>query len=464
MQLFDAKVYAERRKQLQKNVSSGLILLMGNEESPFNYTDNVYPFRQDDNFLYYFGIDKPGLAAIIDIDENKTILFGEDPDIMHIVWMGDLPSMSELAAAAGGADTAPYHDIENYLKAARQKNRTIHYLPPYRADNSIKLSQWLGLPVDALGANASVSLIKAVVAQASIKSAEEIAQMEAAVNTSGQMHVAVMKAAKAGMKEYELVGLAESIARAGGGGLPYTVILSVNGQILHNHYYGNTLQSGQLVLGDFGADTAMHYAGDITRTVPVDKQFNAMQKEIYQIVLDTEVAAIQSLKPGLKYLDVHLAAGLQIAEGLKALGLMKGDMQQAVADGAHALFFPHGLGHMIGLGVHDMEDLGEDYVGYGDEVTRSTQFGLRSLRLARALQPGFTLTVEPGIYFIPELIKKWRAENLHTPFINYEKLEAYYNFGGIRIEDNVLITQDGHRVFGNPIPKTIAEVEALRAG
>jgi len=464
MQLFDAKVYAERRKQLQKNVSSGLILLMGNEESPFNYTDNVYPFRQDDNFLYYFGIDKPGLAAIIDIDENKTILFGEDPDIMHIVWMGDLPSMSELATAAGGADTAPYHDIENYLKAARQKNRTIHYLPPYRADNSIKLSQWLGLPVDALGANASVPLIKAVVAQASIKSAEEIAQMEAAVNTSGQMHVAVMKAAKAGMKEYELVGLAESIARAGGGGLPYTVILSVNGQILHNHYYGNTLQSGQLVLGDFGADTAMHYAGDITRTVPVDKQFTAMQKEIYQIVLDTEVAAIRSLKPGLKYLDVHLAAGLQIAEGLKALGLMKGDMQQAVADGAHALFFPHGLGHMIGLGVHDMEDLGEDYVGYGDEVTRSTQFGLRSLRLARALQPGFTLTVEPGIYFIPELIKKWRAENLHTQFINYEKLEAYYNFGGIRIEDNVLITQDGHRVLGNPIPKTIAEVEALRAG
>lgn len=464
MQLFDAKVYAERRKQLQKNVSSGLILLMGNEESPFNYTDNVYPFRQDDNFLYYFGIDKPGLAAIIDIDENKTILFGEDPDIMHIVWMGDLPSMSELAAAAGGADTAPYHDIENYLKAARQKNRTIHYLPPYRVDNSIKLSQWLGLPVDALGANASVPLIKAVVAQASIKSAEEIAQMEAAVNTSGQMHIAVMKAAKAGMKEYELVGLAESIARAGGGGLPYTVILSVNGQILHNHYYGNTLQSGQLVLGDFGADTAMHYAGDITRTVPVDKQFTAMQKEIYQIVLDTEVAAIQSLKPGLKYLDVHLAAGLQIAEGLKALGLMKGDMQQAVADGAHALFFPHGLGHMIGLGVHDMEDLGEDYVGYGDEVTRSTQFGLRSLRLARALQPGFTLTVEPGIYFIPELIKKWRAENLHTQFINYEKLEAYYNFGGIRIEDNVLITQDGHRVLDNPIPKTIAEVEALRAG
>jgi Xaa-Pro aminopeptidase len=278
------------------------------------------------------------------------------------------------------------------------------------------------------------------------------------------MHVAAMKAARAGMKEYELVGLVESIARAGGGGLPYTVILSVNGQILHNHSYGNTLQSGQLVLGDFGAETAMHYAGDITRTFPVDQKFTTQQKEIYQIVLDTEVAAIQSLKPGIRYLDVHLTAAKHIAEGLKSLGLMKGDLDAAVAAGAHALFFPHGLGHMIGLDVHDMEDLGENYVGYGNEVTRSTQFGLRSLRLARTLEPGFVLTVEPGIYFIPELINLWRKENKHTEFINYDKLEAYFNFGGIRIEDNVLITPEGHRVLGNPIPKTIAEVEALRIG
>lgn len=288
--------------------------------------------------------------------------------------------------------------------------------------------------------------------------------MEKAVNTSGLMHLAAMKAARAGRKEYELVGLVESIARAGGGGLPYTVILSVNGQILHNHYYGNTLQSGQLVLGDFGADTAMHYAGDITRTFPVDQKFTARQKEIYQIVLDTEVAAIQSLKPGVRYLDVHLAASRHIAEGLKSLGLMKGDLDEAVAAGAHALFFPHGLGHMIGLDVHDMEDLGENYVGYGNELIRSTQFGLRSLRLARTLEPGFVLTVEPGIYFIPELINLWRKENLHTEFINYDKLEAYFDFGGIRIEDNVLITTEGHRVLGNPIPKTLAEVEALRIG
>ncbi|NUN99840.1 MAG: aminopeptidase P family protein [Saprospiraceae bacterium] len=464
MQLFGATTYAERRKRLQQAIPSGIILLMGNEESPCNYTDNVYPYRQDSNFLYFLGIDQPGLAAIIDVDAGKTILFGDDPDIMHIVWMGALPSMSELATAAGGAETMPYSRMESYLSDARSKGRSIHYLPPYRAENSIKLSVWTGIPLNGLAAGASVPLIEAIVALRAHKSEEEIAQMEQAVNTSGLMHIAAMKAARPGMKEYELVGLVESIARAGGGALPYTVILSVNGQILHNHYYGNTLHPGQLVLGDFGAETGMHYAGDITRTFPADQQFTTRQKEIYQIVLDTEVAAIQSLKPGIRYLDVHLAAGRQIAEGMKSLGLMKGDSDAAVAAGAHALFFPHGLGHMIGLDVHDMEDLGENYVGYGSEVTRSTQFGLRSLRLARALQPGFVLTVEPGIYFIPELINLWRKEKLHTEFINYEKLEAYYDFGGIRIEDNVLITTEGHRVLGNPIPKTIAEVEALRAG
>lgn len=462
--LFEEKTYADRRKRLQQAIPSGIILLMGNEESPSNYTDNVYPFRQDSNFLYFLGIDKPGLAAIIDVDAGKTILFGDDPDIMHIVWMGALPSMSELAASAGGADTAPYAQIETYLSEARSKGRFIHYLPPYRADNSIKLSRWLGMPVDGLTVGASVPLIEAVVALRSCKSDEEILEMEKAVNTSGLMHVAAMKAARPDMKEYELVGLVESIARAGGGALPYTVILSVNGQILHNHHYGNTLQSGQLVLGDFGAETAMHYAGDITRTFPVDQKFTTQQKEIYQIVLDTEVAAIQSLKPGVRYLDVHLTAAKHIAEGLKSLGLMKGDVEEAVKAGAHALFFPHGLGHMIGLDVHDMEDLGENYVGYGNELTRSTQFGLRSLRLARTLEPGFVLTVEPGIYFIPELINLWRKDQLHTEFINYDKLEAYFNFGGIRIEDNVLITPENHRVLGNPIPKTIAEVEALRIG
>jgi Xaa-Pro aminopeptidase len=286
--------------------------------------------------------------------------------------------------------------------------------------------------------------------------------MERAVNVTGAMHVAAMKAARVGQIEAELAGMVEGMAVSAGGNLSYPVILSVHGQILHNHYHGNTLQNGQMVLGDFGAETAMHYAGDITRTFPVDRRFTPKQREIYEIVLDAEVSAIASLKPGVLYRDVHLAAARRMAEGLKSLGLMQGDLDEAVTQGAHALFFPHGLGHMIGLDVHDMEDLGEKYVGYSDAVTRSTQFGTAYLRLARALEPGFVLTVEPGIYFIPQLIDQWRRKNLFADFINYQTVAKYRNFGGIRIEDNVLITENSHRILGDPIPKTVAEVEGLR--
>ena len=299
---------------------------------------------------------------------------------------------------------------------------------------------------------------------ASIKDAEEIEQIEKAVTISGNMHVATMMAAKAGMKEAELAGIAEGIAVSGGGHLAYPIILTINGQTLHNHYHGNTLQSGQLVLGDFGAETSMHYAGDITRTYPVDKTFTTQQKEIYQIVLNALESSIAALKPGVRYLDVHLAAARIIAAGLKDLGLMKGDIDEAVAQGAHAMFFPHGLGHMLGLDVHDMEDLGEDLVGYTEELKRSTQFGLKSLRLARALQAGFVLTVEPGCYFIPELIDQWQADGKFTDFINYDQLEKYRSFSGVRIEDNVLVTENGSRILGEPIPKTIEAVEQVRAG
>ena len=306
-------------------------------------------------------------------------------------------------------------------------------------------------------------MIKGVIALAAIKNEEEIQEMHKAVNVSGAMHVAAIKAARAGIKEAQLAGIVEGIALANEMRTAYPVILSTNGQILHNHYHGNTLQAGQLVLGDFGAESTMHYAGDLTRTFPVDKTFTSQQKDIYAIVLDAEVKSIAALKPGRKYIDIHLAAAKIIAEGLKSLGIMKGDMDEAVAKGAHALFFPHGLGHMIGLDVHDMEDLGENYVGYAENEKRSEQFGLKSLRLAKELQTGFVLTVEPGIYFIPELIDKWSAEKQHTDFINYEKLTAYRKFGGIRIEDNVVITNDSHQVLGNPVPKTIAEIEALRS-
>ncbi len=460
--MFEPRTYIERRNRLKKKVESGVVLLLGNMEVGMNYDANPYPFRQDSNFLYFVGIDQPGLAAIIDIEENKTIVFGDDLSLDDVVWKGAQPSISELASEAGVSETAPFSNLTGELEAALKKGRTVHFLPPYRSHNMLRLNDWLGVPVDGLKAKASEKLIKAVVEQRACKSAGEVEEMEKAVAISGAMHVAAMRAAQEGQKEAQIAGIVEGIAIGMGGNLSYPIILSINGQTLHNHFHGNALSKGKLVLGDFGAETTSHYAGDITRTFPVDQQFTQKQKEVYQLVLETEVRAIESLKPGLAYLDVHLAAAKQIAEGLKSLGLMKGDMDQAVAEGAHALFFPHGLGHMIGLDVHDMEDLGEDFVGYSTSVQRSSQFGLAYLRLARALQPGFVLTVEPGIYFIPELIDQWKAKNQFTDFINYEKVEKYRHFGGIRVEDNVVITATGHRILGNPIPKTIEEVEALR--
>lgn len=462
--MFGPSTYQERRKALLSRLNKGIILLLGNEESPKNYQDNTYRFRQDSNFLYFLGLDKPHLAAILDIEAGTTTLYGTDPDINHIIWMGDLPSLADMARSAGTDSTADYADLPKVLSEARAAGRPVHFLPPYRGESKIYLHRWLQIGLDELQKRASVPLIKAVVDLAAKKSAAEIAEMEKAVNVTREMHETAMRRAKAGMKEAELAGLIEGIALAHEGDVAYPVILSVNGQILHNHYHGNTLQEGQLVLVDAGAETARHYAGDITRTFPVSQTFTSQQKEIYEIVLQAEVESIARAKAGTRYIDVHLFAAQVMAAGLKDLGLMKGDVGEAVSVGAHALFFPHGLGHMIGLDVHDMEDLGEDYVGYSDDLKRSQQFGLQSLRLGRELEPGFVITVEPGLYFIPALIDKWRSEGKFTDFINYAALEAYRQFGGIRIEDNVLITAEGPRVLGEPIAKTVAEVEALRVG
>jgi len=461
--MFSKETYTSRRNTLKEKVGSGLILLMGNDETPMNYTDNTFRYRQDSSFLYYLGIDLHHLAAIIDIDANKTILFGNDLSVEYIVWMGAQPKMRELADKTGAEEVQPYNNIATFLKKAQSTNQPIHFLPPYRTENMLKMEEWLGIPHRNLSNGASKKLIQSVIEQRSIKSAEEIAQMEHAVAITKEMHVSVMRAAKAGGKEYNLAGIAKGIAKGCGGDLAYGIIMTVNGQTLHNHYHGNTLESGQIVLGDFGAENGMHYAGDITRTFPVDKTFTQKQKEIYQIVLDAEVKAVESLKPGVQYKTTHLQAGKNMSEGLKSLGLMKGDMDEAVAAGAHALFFPHGLGHMIGLDVHDMEDLGEDLVGYREGLERSTQFGLRSLRLGKELEAGHVITVEPGLYFIPELIDLWQSENKFSEFLNYDKINTYRNFGGIRIEDNILITKDGYRILGPAIPKTIAEVETERS-
>ncbi|MFK7979774.1 MAG: aminopeptidase P family protein [Saprospiraceae bacterium] len=461
--MFPTKTYVKRRQQLQQKVKSGLILLLGNEESSMNYTDNHYHFRQDSNFLYFLGLDQAGLAGIIDVDNNQTILFGNELTIDDIVWTGPQPALTDLAAQVGVTKVKPKNAIAKYLKKARKQGQAVHFLPPYRPENKIKLSEWLGIKINGLCSLVSVPLVKAVISLAEIKSSEEIAEMEKAVNISRAMHIAAMEYAKPGMTEAEVTGKVHGIAVSGGGNLSYPIILTVNGQTLHNHYHGNVLKKGQLVLGDFGAETAMHYAGDITRTFPVSKKFTAQQREIYQIVLDANMQCIKASKAGVLYRDVHLLAAKIKVEGLKALGIMKGDTEAAVKAGAHGLFFPHGLGHMIGLDVHDMEDLGEDLVGYNETVQRSNQFGLRSLRLGKALETGNVITVEPGLYFIPELINRWKSEQKFTEFINYKALKTYRDFGGIRIEDNVLITKKKQRVLGKHIPKTIKEVEAIRA-
>lgn len=461
--MFSAPTYAQRRQQLMQQVGRGLILLLGNEYSPKNYLDNTYNFRQDSNFLYYIGLDQAHLAALMDTETGETVLFGNELSIDDIVWMGPQASLKKRAEQASITNVQDYDILVDVLRLATKHNRVIHFLPPYRAENKINLAFWLHLPLIDIQKEASVPLIKAIVAQRSVKTSEEIAEMEKALATTKAMYLAAMKQTKPGIREAQLAGIAEGIAVAGGGDLAYPIILTINGQVLHNHHHHHVLKSGQLVLADMGAETATRYAADITRTWPVDATFTSQQKEIYQIVLDAQLAGIAASRPGVRNLDVHFTAARVITNGLKALGLLQGDTEEILQAGAHALFFPHGLGHMIGLDVHDMEDLGENHVGYTDDLERSTQFGLKSLRLARTLQPGFVTTIEPGIYFIPELIDLWQAEGRFSQFINYSALTAYRSFSGIRIEDNVLVTDDEPRVLGPGIPKEIGEIEGLRS-
>lgn len=456
-------VYVKRRNVLLKNIKDGLIFFPGNRESPMNYPDNTYHFRQDSTFLYYVGIDRPDLAVVLDTITGETILFGDNFTLDMIVWLGALPTLESLAENSGIVHVKATADLSDYLSDELNQGRRVHILPPYRAENMLFLNDFIKKSNKSFQHLISEELIRQVVAQRSVKDAYEIQELTDAVNISGLMHVAAMKQAKTGMFEYELTGLVEGISVSNGGRISYPVILTTQGQTLHNHNYSGKLKEGGLVLGDFGSESSGHYAGDITRTFPVSKSFSSMQRDIYEVVLDTEIKAINQIKPGISYKDIHLQAALNIAEGLIQLGLMKGNPQDAVATGAHALFFPHGLGHMIGLDVHDMEDLGEAFVGYDASVSRSTQFGLKSLRLGKKLEEGFVLTVEPGIYFIPQLIDKWASDKMYSDYICYDKLSAYRDFTGVRIEDNVLVVREGHEILGNPIPKLISEVEDLRS-
>jgi len=419
--MFSAKTYVNRRAGLRKKVESGFILFLGNEESPMNYTDNQYAFRQDSSFLYYFGIDQPGLAAAIDVDENKEYVFGNDLTIDDIVWMGPQPTIAQRARKVGAKNSASLQQMETILKKVIAQGRTVHYLPQYRADNILKIEHLLGIHPKRMKEYSSEKLIMAVASQRVKKSAEELKEIEAAVAVAYEMQTTAMRLSKPGMSERMIAGIIEGIAVSHGGRLSFPAILSVNGQTLHNHYQGNKMKAGDIVVNDSGAETAMHYASDITRTFPVSGKFTALQKDIYQTVLDMQMTAIKAIKPGIKYKSVHLKAAKLLVERFKDMGFMKGNTDDAVKNGAHALFFPHGLGHLMGLDVHDMENLGEGYTGYNEKTKRSSQFGLAYLRFGKEMEPGVVLTVEPGIYFIPELIDLWKKDNKFKEFIRQKE-------------------------------------------
>lgn len=459
--MFQAEVYLERRKKLCEKIQSGLILFWGNDESPINYPDNHYPFRQHSSFLYYFGIDHPGLAAIIDVDNMRVIVFGDDLGMEDIIWSGPQPSVAGMALLSGISETQPTVKLYTILKEAQAARRLIHFLPPFRPENKIKLLRFLNIRPDQVNINASSELVKAVISQRELKSDQEIEEIEKAIDLSVDMHIEAIKTARPGVSEAQVAARVHEIALSQNCQLAFPVIATKNGQTLHNHSYKNILKEGDLFLLDAGAETTRHYAGDLSSTFPVSNKFTPIQKIIYEISLKAHQRAIENLAPGVRFLDVHLAACLSIATSMKELGLMKGDPAEAVAEGAHALFFPCGTGHMLGLDVHDMEDLGEIWVGYNGEP-KSTQFGLKSLRLAKELKPGHVFTIEPGIYFIPELIDNWKSTGKFEDFLNWDEIEKFRNFGGIRNEEDFVITESGFRKLGKDKPLTTEEIENIK--
>ncbi|MDY0001514.1 MAG: Xaa-Pro aminopeptidase [Polyangia bacterium] len=450
-----------RRQALRGAVQGGALLLFGNEEAPKNYLGNPYPFRQDSSFLYFVGVDQPGLAALL-LPDGEEWLFGapEHPD--DLIWHGPHPDLADHAEAAGIAKHAAMAELGPRLGALLGKGVEIHYLPPYRADRAVRLSELLSRPIGEIASGASRAMVRAVVELRSRKTEAEVREIEEALGISKAMYEAAYPMIRPGRYEREISGAMQGAALAMDRAQSFNPIVSVRGEVLHNVSYSNRLEAGQILLVDSGTESRHHYASDITRAYPVSGTFTPEQRDIYEVVLGGQRVAIENAGPTMTNRDLHLMTALRMAEGLKTLGLMKGDPGEAVEAGAHALFFVHGLGHMLGLDVHDMEDLG-DAVGYPEGEARSSQFGLAFLRLSRRLEPGFVITVEPGIYFVPALIERWRSEGRHKDFICYDRLGAFLSFGGVRIEDDLLITSGGARVLGPPIPKTVAEVEGALA-
>jgi Xaa-Pro aminopeptidase len=454
--MFSKETYSQRRSALRAKMQGrGLILMLGHTESPINYPNNAYSFRQDSSFLYFFGLALPDLAGVIDTDTGEDTLFGDDFTVSDIIWMGPQPRVAELAEQVGVAKTVPVAALAEVIARAVATGREIHILPPYRGETKLKINSLI-----PGGLHPSQQLIEAIVAMRDKKSAEEIVQIEEACEVGYRMHTMAMKMCAPGVSERLIAGAIEGIAHQGGWGTSFHSIVSQHGETLHNHSHDGILQSGRMLLVDAGAEAVSGYASDFTRTMPVSGKFTARQKDIYEIVLAANNHAFEISAPGVRYVDVHLAAARVLVEGLKGLGLVRGDVDEAVAAGVHGLFMPHGLGHQMGLDVHDMEDLGQNNVGYNALTPWRDHPSVRHCRMARALEVGMVVTVEPGIYFIPAYIAQWKAEGTAAEFIDYSRVEEYADFGGIRLEDDLLVTPTGNRMLGNRrIPITTAEVE-----
>ncbi len=459
--MFSKEVYVNRRAELKTLVKEGVIILFGNNESPCNYPGNAYyPFRQDSSFLYYFGQKRDGLVGVIDCDNNKECLIGDDIDIDDIVWFGSVDSVADLAEQVGVAHSAPMKTLQEICDAAKKSNRKIHFLPPYRYDTKIQIMDLLGIHPSKQKEAASLELIMAIVKMRQCKTDIEIAEIEKACHVGYCMHTRAMQLVKPGVTEKYIGGQVDGMAHSLGMHESFATIFTQHGEIMHGNPSFNVLEEGRLALCDAGAENAEFYCSDNTRTMPVNGKFSQRQLEIYSIVEACHDYALTVAKPGVRWYDVHMNVCRLMTDKLKELGLMKGDTEAAVQAGAHAMFMPHGLGHMMGMDVHDMEGLGQQYVGFDEETQPSTIFGTASLRCGKRLQEGFVMTDEPGIYFIPALIDEWRAKKMHMDFLNYDMLETYKDFGGIRLEDDILITKDGCRFLGDErIPYHPKDVE-----
>ena len=463
--MFESSIYRARREQLKAKLSGGVVLMSGNSEVPANYPNNTYRFRQDSTFLYFFGLNRPDTMALIDLDSGEETLYGDDPTLEDVIWSGVQPTLSQQAERVGVAHTRPLGALAEQMQRLRTLGRSLHYLPPYRAATRQQLATLLGLPVSEVDARASVALSLAVVALREVKEPCEIAEIDRACDLSSRMHCTAMRLCREGATERSIMGAIEAVALQQGAGVSFPSIVTQHGETLHNHGYDHVLESGRLLLVDAGAETVMNYCGDLTRTFPVNGRFSEAQRAIYDIVLAAHDRIFEQAAPGALYCDLHNSAARVIAEGLRDLGLMRGDMDEAVALGAQALFMPHGLGHQLGLDVHDMENIGERYVGYDAETLRDSTPGLSALRMGKRVKPGFVITVEPGIYFIPALIDKWEREGLDHGFVCYDRLRAYLDFGGIRIEDDMLITNRGNRRMGHDTPPlTVSSIERFMDG